>query len=114
MENKTIKEIENMVLNEIKNWWDIYDIDTTDDGYISAVYMEVPEMNMQARVMFPCGATNFYFLLNADYMDYFNTWDETAISCWYELDELLEDLKSTKVHEKIFDAYDRCSEDLID
>jgi hypothetical protein len=108
--NKVIKEIESLVLEEVTNWWEVERLEMTEDGYVKEVVMDVPEMNLIARIVFPCGATNFHYLLQADFIDEFDGygWEDAAIDCWYEdLDDLLPDIKSTKVHEKIYDYYEK-------
>ena len=80
--NKVVREIEDKVLEELQNWYDIQAVDRNDDGSIKEIIADCWEMNIAVRVVLPCGETNFHFLLQA-----------------------LPELKSTKIHERIYDFY---------
>lgn len=103
--NKVVREIEDKVLEELQNWYDIQVVDRNDDGSIKEIIADCWEMNIAVRVVLPCGETNFHFLLQADYMD--DGREDPAIDCWYDsIDDLLPELKSTKIHERIYDFYE--------
>ena len=80
--NKVVREIEDKVLEELQNWYDIQVIDRNDDGSIKEIIADCWEMNVAVRVVLPCGETNFHFLLQADYMD--DGREDPAIDCWYD------------------------------
>lgn len=107
--NKVIMEIEDKILDEVENWWDIVQLDYDDNKeYLKCIYAEVPKMNIGMKITLPCEFTNFHYRLEADYLDAADLTEETgAVDIWYDtIDDLLENLKSTKVHAQVYDWYD--------
>ena len=101
--NKVIKEIEDTILDKVEDWWEIIDIEYDENAeYIQAIEMEAEDLGIFGRIVLPCASTNFHYLLQADNIDYLESWDDAVINTWYETpDELLEDLSSIKVHKMI-------------